>query len=91
MSRTKDRSNSDMHPADIRAAIAKKGTTLAELSRHHGYVSATPFYNALRMPYPKIERIIADFLDTTPDTLWPTRYQKPVIDFKTGPNTSTAI
>ena len=75
--------SNDWHPADIRAAISKKGTNMAELARHHGYSSATPFYNALKISYPKIERIIADFLDTTPEEIWPSRYEKPHVDFKT--------
>ncbi|MGB0732182.1 MAG: helix-turn-helix domain-containing protein [Pontibacterium sp.] len=74
----------DWHPADVKAAIAKKGTTIAELARQHGYSSATSFYNALKMPYPKIERIIAAFLELRPEDIWPSRYEKPEIDFKTN-------
>ncbi len=75
----------DWHPADIRAAIAKKGTTMAELARHHGYASATPFSNAMKMSYPKIERIIADFLGERPEDIWPSRYEKKKVDFRTPP------
>lgn len=73
----------DWHPADIRAAIVKRGANIAELARHHGYTSATPFYNAMKISYPKIERIIADFLDTRPEEIWPSRYEEKKVDFKT--------
>lgn len=85
MSKQVAHSKQDWHPADIKAAIAKKGTTMAELARHHGYTSATSFYNAMKIPYPKIERIIADFLGERPEDIWPTRYEKKKSPFKTPP------
>lgn len=75
----------DWHPADIKAAIQKRGTTMAELARHHGYSRATSFYNALKIHYPKVERIIADFLDMRPEEIWPSRYEKKKVDFKVPP------
>ncbi len=80
----------DWHTEDIKAAIRKKGTTLAELARHHGYSNPGPFYNALKVPYPKVERIIARFLDLEPASIWPSRYEKPTVDFKTSARTSHA-
>ena len=74
----------DWHPADIKAAIQKKGTTIAELARNHGYDNATAFYRALTMRYPKVQKIIAKFLDTTPEEIWPSLYIKPKVDFKTS-------
>ncbi|MBU2967090.1 helix-turn-helix transcriptional regulator [Amphritea sp. 2_MG-2023] len=74
----------DWHPADIKAAIEKKGTTLAELARQHGYNRPTSFYNALKIRYPKVERIIAAFLEVEPEEIWPSRYEKKQIDFKTN-------
>lgn len=85
MSKQAAHSKQDWHPADIRAAIAKKGTTMAELARHHGYTSATSFYNAMKISYPKIERIIADFLEERPEDIWPSRYEKKKVVFKTPP------
>lgn len=29
----------------------------------------------MRLPWPRVERIIADFLNTKPESLWPERYQ----------------
>ncbi len=49
--------------------------TLAGLSRKHGYAVMT-LRNALYFPAPKYERIIAEFLGTTPQKIWPSRYHK---------------
>ncbi|MBJ7553125.1 DNA-binding transcriptional regulator Nlp [Marinomonas spartinae] len=75
---------SDWHRQDIMAAIRKKGTTLAELGRQHGYESPAALYNVFNMSYPKVERIIAAFLESHPSEIWPSRYQKSDIDFKTS-------
>jgi len=75
----------DWHPADIKAAIAKRGATFADLARHHGYSSTSAFSNTMKIHYPKIERIIADFLDMRPEDIWPSRYEEKKIDFKTPP------
>ena len=72
----------DWHKEDILAAIRKKGTSLAELGRHHGYEKAGALYNVFTRPYPKVERIIATFLELEPKQIWPSRYHKPSIDFK---------
>jgi len=63
----------DWHPADIIAALHKKGMTLAALSRRSGYASST-LNNALVRPWPKGEQIIAEELDVTPQQIWPSRY-----------------
>lgn len=85
MSKQLAHSKRDWHPADIKAAIAKKGATMADLARHHGYTTATSFYNAMRIPYPKVERIIADFLDMRPEDIWPSRYAEKKLVFNTPP------
>ena len=46
-----------MHPADIKAVIEKRGTTLKEIGRVHGY-SSQVFVHCLRCPYPKVERLL---------------------------------
>lgn len=51
---------SDWHPADIIAALRKRGTTLAAISRQAGLSSST-LANALSRPWPKGEWIIANF------------------------------
>ncbi len=43
---------SDWHPADIIAALRKRGTTLAAISREAGLSSST-LANALSRPWPK--------------------------------------
>ncbi|SHF87301.1 helix-turn-helix domain-containing protein [Vibrio gazogenes] len=64
---------SDMPSALIVAHLKMKGLSIAELSRMHGYHRGT-LNNALRAPWPKGERIIADALDMEPENIWPTRY-----------------
>ncbi|MGC6388129.1 helix-turn-helix domain-containing protein [Ewingella sp. S1.OA.A_B6] len=61
------------HQADIIAALRKKGTTLAAVSRGAGLSSST-LANALSRPWPKGERIIADAIGIHPSMIWPNRY-----------------
>lgn len=63
----------DMHPADIVAAMKKRQTSLAELSRKVGLSSGT-LANALKRPWPKGEFIIAAALGMHPSEIWPSRY-----------------
>lgn len=65
--------SNDWHQADIIAALKKKGTTLAELSRQSGLSSST-LSNALVRPWTKGEMIIANTLDLKPSEIWPSRY-----------------
>ncbi|MCC8459694.1 helix-turn-helix transcriptional regulator [Photorhabdus aegyptia] len=65
----------DWHPADIIAALRKKGTSLAAISREAGLASST-LSNALQRPWHKGETIIANALGQKPDEIWPSRYQK---------------
>ena len=48
----------DWHPADVLAALKKRGKTLAGLSRAHGY-HATAAGKALKTPWPALEALIA--------------------------------
>ncbi|EDF8719529.1 transcriptional regulator [Salmonella enterica] len=66
----------DWHPADIIAALRKRGTSMAALSRDAGLASST-LNNALTRHWPKGERLIATALDVTPEQIWPSRYPKP--------------
>ena len=78
MSNSENRSTTtDWHKEDIKAKIRKKGVTMAELARANGYNPRT-FSNVFNLKYPKVERIIAEFLGTTPDVIWPSRYRAPV-------------
>lgn len=63
----------DWHPADIVAAFRKRNTTLARYSRECGYTRSY-LSQAVGRAYPKAERVIAEFLNTTPQAIWPSRY-----------------
>lgn len=56
-------SKKDWHPADIIAALKKKGTTLS---------------NALFRPWTKGELIIANALGVEAKRIWPSRYRKKI-------------
>ncbi|EIW9289670.1 helix-turn-helix domain-containing protein [Klebsiella pneumoniae] len=64
----------DWHPADIIAALKKRGTSLAEVSRNSRLASST-LTNALNRRWPKGERLIAEALGVAPETIWPSRYR----------------
>lgn len=64
----------DWHPADIIAALKKRGTSLAAVSRNAGLASST-LTNALNRHWPKGERLIAEALDVAPEDIWPSRYR----------------
>ncbi|MEZ3500161.1 helix-turn-helix domain-containing protein [Pantoea sp. KPR_PJ] len=66
----------DWHPADVIAALRRRGTTLAALSRQAGLSSST-LANALSRPWPKGEWLIADAIDVHPAEIWPSRYYDP--------------
>lgn len=63
----------DWHPADIIAALKKRGTSLAAVSRNAGLASST-LTNALNRHWPKGERLIAEALGIAPEQIWPSRY-----------------
>jgi Ner family transcriptional regulator len=71
--RKKARLLQDWHPADIKAALEKKGWSLRRLSQHHGY-SPAMLSRALARPYPNAERLIASALGVAPEIIWPSRY-----------------
>ncbi|MFN3881898.1 MAG: transcriptional regulator [Nitrincola lacisaponensis] len=75
MSKSQTHSNQDWHRQDILAAVRKRGITVAELARQNGYSNSATFYNVFKAPYPKVERIIARFLELSPNEIWPSRYQ----------------
>ena len=63
----------DWHPADVLAALKKRGRTLAGLSIAHGY-HPTAAGKALKRSWPAMEAIIAHELGIPPQRIWPTRY-----------------
>ena len=63
----------DCHPADVLAALKKRGHSLAGLSVANGY-HPTAAGKALKQPWPALEQIIAAALALTPQEIWPSRY-----------------
>jgi Ner family transcriptional regulator len=64
----------DWHPADVQAALKKRGFSLAGLSAANGY-HVTAAGKALRRPWPALEVLIADALGIPPYEIWPSRYR----------------
>jgi Ner family transcriptional regulator len=64
----------DWHPADVQAALKKRGLSLAGLSAANGY-HATAAGKALRRRWPALEVLIADALGIPPHEIWPSRYR----------------
>lgn len=63
----------DWHPADIMAAIWKRRMSFTRLSRLNGYAGGS-LKMALRRPWPRAEKVIADFIGIPPQQIWPSRY-----------------
>lgn len=63
-----------MHPADIKAAIYKKGFTLKELSISRGF-KPQDVSNCFETGRPSVEVAISEFLDISLYVLWPDRYR----------------
>ena len=64
----------DWHPADIIAALKKRGTSLTAVFRNAGLASST-LTHALNRRWPKGERLIAEALGIAPEQIWPSRYR----------------
>jgi Ner family transcriptional regulator len=62
----------DWHPADVLAALKKRGLSLTGLSKAHGY-HPTAAGKALKQPWRAMETIIASTLGLTPQDIWPSR------------------
>ena len=63
----------DWHPADVLAALKKRGHSLAGLSVANGY-HPTAAGKALKQSWPAMEAIVAAALALTPQEIWPSRY-----------------
>jgi len=63
----------DWHPADVLAALKKRGYSLAGLSVANGY-HPTAAGKALKQPWPAMERLVAEAIGLPPQTIWPSRY-----------------
>ena len=66
-------SAADWHPADVLAALKKRGHSLAGLSVANGY-HPTAAGKALKQPWPAMERLVAGAIGVAPQEIWPSRY-----------------
>lgn len=64
----------DWHPADIKAALEKKGWTLRALAQRHGLSSSSPLSHTFLRSYPLNEKRIADAIGVPVQDIWPSRY-----------------
>ncbi len=64
----------DWHPADIKAALHKKGITLAALAKAYGMTSSSSMSAALVRSMWANEQRIADAIGVHPKVIWPSRY-----------------
>lgn len=71
---TKKAGPTDRHPADVIAAVRKKGSSLRQLSIAAGLHPGS-LRVALARHYPKAQAVIAGFLEEPPQNIWPSRYE----------------
>ncbi len=65
---------SDWHPADVKAALAKRGWTLTALAEAHGHCASYLRQTLIRKSA-KGEAIIARVLRVKAGDIWPSRYR----------------
>lgn len=65
--------------AAIRSLVQTSGGTLRALSKRAG-LNQQACSHTLRYPWPRVEQLIAEFIGTRPEYLWPERYEagKPI-------------
>ncbi|MGR6858926.1 helix-turn-helix domain-containing protein [Aliivibrio salmonicida] len=68
-----NRNDIDWHSADVKCALAKLDTNMAELARDHQLAPST-LRNIFRFHWPKGERIVAEAIGEKPEIIWPSRY-----------------
>jgi Ner family transcriptional regulator len=61
----------DMHPADVVAALRKRGLSLRRIGMAHGY---RQIQNVLVRPWWIVEQLVAQALEVQAQDIWPTRY-----------------
>ena len=75
ISTAKKPASKDWHKADIICGLWKLHTSLQKLSRENDYANGS-LRLALRMPWPKAERLIAEALGVPAHKIWPSRYHE---------------
>lgn len=68
----------DWHPADVIAALRKRGLSLRKVGLAHGY---RQIQNVLVRPWWVVEQLVSQALELPAESIWPSRY---------GPNISRA-
>lgn len=63
-----------MHPADVIAALRKQGTSLRKIAIQNDY---SHIQRVLTSPWLAAEQLVAKALGTSPEKIWPSRYQNP--------------
>lgn len=74
MSDVRHNGKSDWHPEDIKAAIRKRGGTVAQLARDSGVSKQALGQCIERRASEHGDQIIAHFLGLKPHQIWPSRY-----------------
>lgn len=70
----KKASHQDWHPADIKAALHKKGITLAGIAEACGMRDSTSLSSTFTRSYPLNEQRIAAAIGVPVQDIWPSRY-----------------
>lgn len=71
---TKKASREDWHPADIVAALHKRGYTLRDIARAEGLNDSSTLSKAMVQSYPAGERRLAKYAGVPVQMMFPTRY-----------------
>ena len=76
MAKTLDKKTSreDWHPADILAALHKRGLTLRDIARHYGLKDSSTLSKAMIQSYPAAERRLADAAEVPVHVMFASRY-----------------
>lgn len=74
MNTQKGTERTDWHPADVKAALEKRGLTLSRLADQYGY---SHFQRVLTTHWWAAEQIVAQALEKKPEEIWPSRYDAP--------------
>lgn len=64
----------DWHPADIKAALHKKGITLKGLADAYGLAGSSTLSATFTRSYPLNEKRIAEAIGVPPHVIWPSRW-----------------
>ena len=71
---SKKTSQKDWHPADIVAALHKRGYTLRDVAKEHGLADSTSLSRAMIISAPAGERRLAEAAGVPVQTMFPSRY-----------------